>query len=519
MRLFLGWIRLEQGRLDEAERLAEQAAEGDSNITRDGVEILRAALLTRRKGAALAFERLMKLRGLVVEADDRDDWGRECTRAALALERHDDALDCLYQWRVEATVEQLPRLEDEIARQVEELGRLPLERALARFSALAELPSTQPERQRGKKAMIELVRKKLVSHALADADSELALRLLGAPGTSLRRGADGQKLMELAAEGQQPRLSAGPVIGVLMELDEPVIGRQSTELVAGMVRTLFDAESRLVHLVSREGLGGDDGELRAALRLLLLDGASVVVAITGKRELGPFRQLAEEQGLAVVAVRSSAPEGSPLFGVLDWEPMTEELLRSRLFGSLALRAISAADPACREPLLQTEPRGGDRGNTQVLFLGDADCARRLAASERKLAPRASLWLGPEALSAEAALGTALAGVISSPVLLAASADPELSRLEQRLHRRVTWAEALGRDLAVLAATALTRAGTVAVEGEEASLSYRRRVSTELERVEARLWTTKQRGFGTERLLIPELVVEPVALGEAMAVGR
>jgi hypothetical protein len=519
MRLFLGWIRLDQGRLDEAERLAEQAADGDSNITRDGVEILRSAILTRRQGAALAFERLIKLRGLVVEADDRDDWGRECTRAALALERHDDALDCLYQWRVEATVEQLPRLDDEIARHVMGLGRLPLERALARFSALAELPSTQPERQRGKQAMIELVRQQLVSHALADADSELALRLLGAPGASLRRGVDGQKLMELAAEGQQSRSSAGPVIGVLVDLDEPVTRRQSTELVAGMVRALFDTEPRVVHLVSREGLGGDEGELRAALRLLLLDGASVAVAITGERELEPFEQIAEEQGLAVVAVRSSTREGSRLFGVLDWEPIAERILRARLEGSLPLEAIRAADPACREPPWQAFDRGGDRGNAQLLLLGDADCARRLVGSERKRTSRARLWLGPEALSAEAALGRELAGVISSPVLLAASVDPELSRHELRLRRRVTWAEALGRDLAVLAAAALTRAGTVAVEGEEASLGYRRRVSTELEQVEAQLWTAKQRGFGTERLLVPDLVVEPVALGEAMAVGR
>ncbi len=519
MRLFLGWIRLGQGRLDEAERLAEQAAEGNSVVTRDGVEILRAALLTRRKGAAEAFERLMTLRGLVVEADDRDDWGRECTRAALSLERQDDALDCLYQWRIEATVEQLPRLDDEIERYVAGLGRLPLERGLARFTALAALPSTQPERQRGKQAMIELVRQKLVTHALADVDSELALRLLGVSDGSLRRGPTGEKLVALAAKGEKSAPSAGPVIGVLMDLNDQVIRRQSTELVAGMVRTLFDTERRAVHLVSREGLSGDDAELSAALRLLLVDGASVIVAVTGHRDLQPFERFAEEQGLPVVAVRSPGRERSHLFGVLDWEPMTEALVRSQLPASERLDAVRAEDPACgdlREPGAEQRIV---RAPGQVLFLTDADCARRMLAVDRLRNPRAHLWLGPEALSADRDLGAALAGMISSPALLDVSGEPELSELERRLRRRVTWLEALGRDLATLAAGALTRVGTTTVEGDEASSAYRRGVSRELEHIETRLWTSKKRGFGAERLLVPDLVLESVALGQPTDKGK
>lgn len=508
VRLHLGWVRLAQGRLEEAERLAEAAERGGTGGVREGVEVLRAAILTRRNRPSEALERLSRLAGVIIDADDRSDWARESVQAALLAQRPDEALDFMLRYRMEATFEQLPQLEEQLHQWLAQVGRLPLERALLRFTRSRALPTAQPERQQARQAMIDLVEKYLVTFALDDNDAELAARLLTTARPGLRKGESGRRLMDLAACGSHPTATAGPVIGVVLELRDERSRRRCSEIIAGISRTLLDLSAHRVQLVSYEAASDSPSDLRVALEQLMLEGASIIVSGLSPQTTSALSAFSEKNQLVVVVANASpAAVPSSLFRFVGPEVSAESQLRSHLKGEMPLQVIGSDDPLCQqaEPQLDGSTPSPVEAD-HLLVLGDAECAARVARLPSARPRSRTLWLGPEAVRVAEHSEQNQGGVVTSPVLLDDSSSSPVRHWRKRLGRSPTWFEAVGHDVATLAIKAFARVGHTAASGEPAVVEYRQKVALALQQVQATLWTSSASGFDAQRAVHPELIV-------------
>src|SRR5262249_29634745 len=132
------------------------------------------------------------------------------------------------------------------------------------------------------------------------------------------------------------------------------------------------------------------------------------------------------------------------------------------------------------------------GVDALLVTGDADCARDLASELRSTHERPLLGLGLDSSEAYATLGVP-------------SLAPHAGSYPERAPAG-GWYEALGHDVAVLAAQAL---GALPERGsaraEEASALHQK-ARDALASVEVELWTSSARGFGGGRALPRELGV-------------
>ncbi|HTV24281.1 MAG TPA: hypothetical protein VMG12_36565, partial [Polyangiaceae bacterium] len=92
VRIYLAWISVQRGKLDDAERWLALADPGNAGAASDLSGVVRAALALSKGEAAAAYRSLLALSGQLIDADDRLLCLDQLVLAALADKRYQEAV-------------------------------------------------------------------------------------------------------------------------------------------------------------------------------------------------------------------------------------------------------------------------------------------------------------------------------------------------------------------------------------------------------------------------------------------
>jgi hypothetical protein len=507
MRLRLGWLRMEQARLDEASSLVASVRASATGVDADWVVALTAALLHRRGSPQAALEALLTLDGKLVDFSLFPLWSEQSVRSALAVSNVGTAIDLMIQWLAYDAEEQrlLTRTQVEILLARIESSQLASE--FDRLTQLAQTPVVEASLLQARQWMLESVRTRLASDALERKDADLARRLMATALSKFQRSDLGERLREMADRTLPPERMMQAAIGLLLETHDGVASRRSAELVTGAMRALAETDAVFpVRLLSREVNSKSAADVAAGLSALLEDGAAIVIAGVTATTDEQARTVAMAQSGVVVTLttRDAEPELGPyLFRIEEVARVAERQFPSSERGG-PLRLLPQ-DPLCTA--------GGDNAHLPApsvrrnwLVLTDENCARRLAAELPRNEEPPAIWLGPEAVAA--AERYAHAFVLHSPRVVAASTSEQVIQWQSRFQRLPFWYEALGYDITTLGVKALRQVGAQATTGLDAIGKVRAQVAAALELATAELMTSNATGFTRARRLTPSLVMTP-----------
>src|SRR5690606_6297586 len=105
VRLYLAWILIDRGDLEAAGALVKQTRGGPAGSAHDFADVARARILVREGKPELALALLDPLEGKIVDAEERVLYGEQRVIAALASQRHTEAVSYALQWLAEAPPE------------------------------------------------------------------------------------------------------------------------------------------------------------------------------------------------------------------------------------------------------------------------------------------------------------------------------------------------------------------------------------------------------------------------------
>jgi len=523
MKLKLGWVRLAQGRLREAQRLAEDPDIGDDGSIADSARILRAAVLRRQGQPLRALDLLRPLHGELVDPEDCDSWGRETVLAALAARHFTEAIDSMTAWRLATSDESLLRTESTVVQLLERVPRVPLERALVQLSVERSAPTAVAARRQGREWMYEALRERLASDALRSADPELARRLLREDSSHFHQADTGARLSRLAASGQNQNVSAGRKLGLLLELKSATSRRRASEMTAGVMRVLESSQdSKSVTFVSREAMTEELMDVDAALDELGRDGVSLVVAGLTREAAAIAAHYGAEHTLGVMLLIE--PEQDLGSGVVFQMGISDADLarawRTAPTAPMSGPQVTDQDPMCKSSQEQVIlPPWSKEAKVDVLSSASAECTRRVIDAMGDRARSLSLWLGPDAASAADELPVSIAGIVGAEAWLADPGSESIRNWWRRFGRRPTWFEALGHDAALLAQSALSTLSDHPATSRNEVIAMRKEAIGALKRAKGELWTSRQRGFDANRRIERVIDRRKLADVEGFARGR
>jgi hypothetical protein len=498
--LYLAWLDVEDGNLDQALARARADRRHPAGAAADLASVIEASVLSRRDRAKDALALLMPLRGKMVDPDDRALHAAELVRAAIGARRYGQALSYMLDWAEQGSGGDQETVKASIEEQVRAVPPVALERALPSLQD-ATGASSPNNVQRW---LARVVREQLVRTALARRDVALAQRLLDGIPTSLRMDESREALRELAALGRVAPRIAGRAIGLVLELGGHRERRRSAEVAAGISRALGlvtrDGDTGAVQLLSREA--PSVGGVEDALAALAGEGAAVLVAGVVEQSAERAAEFAERNAIPVLV--PSAPSKPPPAGGFTFvlgEPaeapvrVLEEALaargRTRLVRIGAASSVSCdSEPASaghfRFPVTEWKKDRVDG----VLLLGDRVCAADVLAEARA----ARLGVGV-ALGLEAAV---LLPSLDADVVVAAGAG----RYPQtETGREMAWFEALGADAARLADGALRKFPLEQTLDDATVRELHRRARDAMAGARAALETTEATGFAGGRRMV------------------
>ena len=502
MKLKLGWVRLAQGRLNDAQRLAEDPDISADGSIADSARILLAAVLRRQGEPLRALDLLRPLQGQLVDPDDCDAWGRETVLAALAARHFTEAIDSMTAWRLATSDESLLRTESTVSQLLERVPRVPLERALAQLSVERSAPTAVAARRQGREWMYEALRERLASDALRSADPDLARRLLREDPSHFHQPDTGARLSRLAATGPSQDVSAGRKLGLLLELKSATSRRRASELTAGVMGVLERGQdSKNVTFVSREAVTQEPMDVDAALDELGRDGVSLVVAGLTREAATIAARYGAEHSLGVILLVE--PEQDVSSGAVFHMGVSDADLarawRSEPDAPETGPEVTDQDPICQSSQEQVIlPPSTKQTKVDVLFSASAECTRRVIDALGDRVRSLSLWLGPDAASAADELPVSIAGIVGAETWLADPNSESIRNWWRRFGRRPTWFEALGHDAALLAKRALISLPDHPATSHTEVVAMHGDAIVAIERAQGELWTSRQHGFDANR---------------------
>ncbi len=483
MRLYLARLQILAGALDEATAQVQAAASDAGSPQLESCALVSAALSNRRGQAAEALKLLAPLAGRLIDPDERSYWGAEMIAAALATGKTAEAWRAAERWLLEASEDQQAAAQQAASSLALRLAQPELLVAFRELEQELELPTQQDGRQRGRRWLLGVVRRRLAQEAIKGRDSALARRLLDSEGETLPNLRETERLRKVAAQ-QVVSHRAGRVLGLLVELNSEVARRRSSDVVTGVMRALSEESGTAgVRLTTREASAREGKALVADFDALAADGATVIIAGLEGLELSTIASVAEREQLAVITLQQrSVP--APLFGIgFDLAD-----LMSLTVGAASL--VNADASLCLEPAMALA------AGSNWLALGG--CLDKVVSAARTQHPSPAVWLGPSGLEE---LGGACPSGFAGCLQPAAARDASLvASWRQHAKRLPSWFEALGHDAAVLAAPALASLPEELVLDETRIHAERRRVTAELQSARARLWTSESQGFAADRTL-------------------
>ncbi len=493
VRLFLAWMRLEQEEFTQARQLIADVKRAGRNF--DYLVVTEAALSTRTGEPEHALALLTPLAGKIVDPDERVVHGEERVRALLAARQFERAVHAMVDWLAQAPAD---RYEDVRKTVVGLLSRIPADdllRALAAEAAVSA-ETTSAETASVRSFVKKSIYSELAHRALEAADATLARALLPHAPLSLRSTPEYSALVRQAAAGSAAARVAGRSVGLFLNLGSERARRRSAAFAAGVSRGLEGAQPA-VELVVRDDAGSAERTV-AALSALAGDGAALLIAGIDPASARLAAQFAErahiplllvgdlpdENPSYVFALGVSASASAAALGAALEQRGRHNVVTVGASGGVSCEVTGSFAGRARFPVDDWRKQHVDG----VLVLGDSGCARDVAREVRV----ARL---PALVACDFECGDALGSSGAAPELALAS-----GKFPSPGTAGITYYEALGRDAALLARTALADLPEQGAVDREQVGELHERARKSLQAASVALLTSDARGFGRAHVL-------------------
>lgn len=541
VKLYLALVLLDRHQQSRVDSLLASLGDVPRGATKDLATIARARSLRLSGAPQSALDALRPLVGKIIDDADREVFLEELALSAIAAKNNYEALAYLDAWLNGVSEDDRDRVRVKVAQIIDTLPRPVLEQTYRTMRTRGVASGYGPESQK-------LVAARLARIAVDTNDAALARWLLDVSGTSaLEAGGDaGVELGELATSRRGLSLFAGRTVGLLLPARDRGLRDEAADVVRGLAYAL-DLPQRVnqeggVRLVTRDD-GVDEASTRASLEELAGEGAGVILAGFDRAGANRASAWAEKVGLPVVLLAVPSPQRLPRVAAFVLAERTErelvllaEALAQRSVTTAAFIADDAEDevaarsmegraglvllPAvrCDVPLSDaSKPRFPvDAWLTSTvqgyLVSGPRACARDVLRELSRAMDRHHTRKVAVGLTLEA--GVPLDEVPSGPTLLSASAgivpvlasapsaasDPTVREFMSKFGVRPSYWTALGRDAGVLAKSALASLPSDTTADPKLVAERRAQAVAALLAARAPLWSTDDRGFGTDRIL-------------------
>jgi len=543
-KVYLAFALIQEGHLLEADGILTTLDELKEGATRDLATVARARSLRFHGAPQSALDILRPLVGKVVDDADREVFLEELALTTIAAHDDYEALAYLDAWLRGVGEDDRDRVRAKIAQILETLPRTVLEQTYRTMRSRGIASGYTADTQK-------LVAARLSRIAVETNDAALARWLLDVSGTSaVATGGDaGVELGELASSRRGLSVVSGKSVGLLLPTRTSELRDEAADVVRG-VSWALDLPRRAgaadggVRLVTRED-GNDDGGTRAAMDELAGEGAAVILAGYDRISADRASAWSEQSGVPVLLLAAPNAARMPKSTAFVIGERTERevamlgdaLVRHNVKTAAFVIDTSEDEAAgraaeagglvllpptrCNIPLSEAgKPRfpvdawfaSGAQG---WLVSGPAQCARDVLRDVKGL-----LAKKPPADHADRVIAVTLeAGVTPSDVpkgivVLSASAGlvPILATRPEEAHEedvrtfidrfgvRPSYWTALGRDAGALANAALAPLPPDATSDPKAVTQRRAIVQAGLLGARLRLWTTDDKGIGSDRVL-------------------
>jgi hypothetical protein len=537
-----------------AEALLSSLRPPPPGTVRDLYVIARGRLLRHQGAPDAAFDLLRPLVGKMVDPVARSILEEEVTRAAVDAHHDYEAVAYMDAWLRGSPEEERDRSRDKVAAILAELPDSVLENALRAMRA-STAGGYGLEIQR-------LVAERIAEVAVAHGDPTLARWLLEPGASAVRIGGDaGVMLGELATSKRGVGEVVGRTIGLLLPTGSATLRHEAADVARGVAWALdlprTDPQGGDgTRLVTRDD-AGDPDRMAIGFEELAGEGASIILAGLDSASADKAVEWAEKANVAVVTLAAPGRvtpgaftfvAGQSAKGVLDLlasaiatrrgsdtkvAPVAEgdaerSLTQSYdVHGAIALLAPVDCDV---EPVRAGEPRfpveaWEHAGVRAWLVAGSADCAGDVMREEGARA-RGGLFAlslvasttlervpGAQVIAASAGIipsagGRSLPEAQAGRDGGAGSRDPRELEVQALVARfgggRPSFWTALGRDAAMLARRALSRAPLDSVTGSTAIVQRRQAARDALAAAHQALWTSDADGFQGAHVLPREV---------------
>ena len=527
VQVWLGWLRVSKGRLDEAQALAEKASTDKVGSTFDTAQVLEAAILTRRGQPEQSLRLLEPLSGQIVDSRERDTWAREIILAALRLKHDDDALKWALVWRLESSEDRRASIDREIGLVLDQVSRPALDRLWTQLAMAERIPTTLPNRKQGRTWMREAVLQRLARFAIDSHDSSLARRLLNDAWLPLQKNSSLKRLARVAAHGEAELQGLTRTVGVILELDDAQQRRRSSELLTGILQTLDEtAGPNSVRLRTHEALRTDREGYADAVEDLYNDGVAILVGGFEPVSASEIAKKARTKTLPMIAL--SRLETADQFESAYWIDTSdgatvEQWLQLSPGGVASSKIVTDDDPICSaEDESPFEP--WRKGQVErVLLASGVVCAERLGQAANDVGRLPAVWLGPKAADAnDSWRSEQIKGFFAFARLIdARSHDSGLDKWQQRFSRLPSYFETIGHDVALLAAASLDQFPDHVAADPDTRRRVLATVAARLSAEHVSLWSSMSSGFASDHSLHPTFGIQnqkakpnPSAVGPA-----
>ena len=508
VQLWRAWLAVSRSEYARAIAWVDQASADNDGASRDAAKIIRAAIYTRQGHADEALRLLEPLVGMIVDAQERDDWAREIIQATLKLKHDDDALKWALVWRLECSEDRRVSVERYVTRMLDNVSRAALERLWVQLEMAERLPSTISGRKQGRSWMRGAVTSRLAHFAIYNQDAALAQRLLDDPSLSMRTNVSLRRLARVAARAETETQGIGRKLGIIIDLDSPQQRRRSSELVTGILQTLDTlSESDRALLLTREASRSDPDEYEEAINDLYNDGAAIIIGglDSGTADALAIKSRPKAIPVITMAPLSNAARGDYSFWIDTTDRAAETLWHQNfVHDDKQSVVIEDSDAACADGADAPFDMWRKRHVEAVYLACGATCSERLgqAAGQSERVPH--VWLGPKAAAGmETWPANNLGGVVTfTPLSLAKPNDPTYATWLRRFSREPHYYEILGRDVTMLAVHAMREIPKIgsSLNGSRAEVMYG--IAQRLLVVRERLWSSSMNGFANDHSLTP-----------------
>lgn len=514
-----------------------------SGATTDLATIVRARILRLQHAPQPALDSLRPLVGKVIDDADREIFLEEIALSAIAAHDDYEALAYLDAWLRGVGEDDKERVKAKIAQILDALPRSVLEQTYRTMRERGAASGYAADTQR-------LVSARLAAIAVESNDAALARWLLDVSGTSATKtgGDAGLELGELAASRRGLSSVAGKTVGLLLPTRTRELRDEAADVVRGVSWALdlprAAGREEGLRLVTRDD-GVDEAGTRAALDELAGEGAAIILAGFDRASADRVSAWAEAAGVPVLLLASPSPARMPKHAGFVLGERTERelamladaLLRhgvktaafvgDTIEDEAAGRSVEAKSGVVLLPPVRCDVVLAEAGKPRFpvegwlasgaqgwLVSGPTSCSRDVLRDVRRVVENKPPPKTPRAFALTLEAGVPPSDVPRGVTVLSASAgivpvaatkaeearEADVKEFMERFGVRPSYWTAIGRDAGVLARASIAPLPADATSDPRAVLQRRSIVQTGVLAARVRLWTTDDKGVGTDRVL-------------------